>query len=144
MNLHWNRARRARGLPMPPPPTPKRPLGPPVLFAIDDHSIRMRSDAEAAYGSWEAFLDRVAKVGLGMPEYPSSGVRSSSILSEVARLVPYAERVDLYRDLCRRMQALRDERHAEVLHRIREARNAAAAQVARPPSILARLFGKAA
>ncbi|CAO4164949.1 MULTISPECIES: hypothetical protein [Methylobacteriaceae] len=144
MRLHWNRVRRARGLPMPLPPTPKRPLGPPVLFAIDGHPIRMRSDAVAAYGSWEAFLDRVVKVGLGMLEDPYNIGQPHAFWFDVASLAPEAERTSLRMGLHRRMWALRDERRSEGLRRMREARNAALAQVARPPSILARLLGKAA
>ncbi|SFU94224.1 MULTISPECIES: hypothetical protein [unclassified Methylobacterium] len=147
MRLHWNRVRRARGLTMPLPPTPKRPLGPPVLFTIDGHRIRMRSDAEAAYGSWEAFLVRVAEVGLRVIE-DCTDLRSPYLFfAEVARIVPIAERTDLYRDHQRRVQALRDvrdERRAEGFRRMAEARTAVAPQVARPSSILARLFRRAA
>ena len=148
MRLHWNRVRRARGLPMPLPPTPrKRPLGPPVLLTIDDHAIRMRSDAEAAYGSWEAFLDRIAEVGLRVVEDCTDLRSPIMFFFEVTRIVPEAERADLQRDLRHRVRALhavRDQRREEGLRRMGEARTAIAPQVARPPSILARLFGKAA
>ncbi|MGW9821900.1 hypothetical protein ACUXK4_004489 [Methylorubrum extorquens] len=145
MRLHWNRVRRARGLTMPLPPTPrKRPLGPPVLLAIDGHCIRMRSDAEAAYGSWDAFLDRLAEVTLRVIEDCTDARSSILFFAEVARIVPDAERADLHRDLRDRVQALRDERRAEGLRRMKKARNAVAPRVTRPPSILSRLFRRAA
>ncbi|ACB27255.1 hypothetical protein [Methylobacterium radiotolerans] len=140
MRLHWNRVRRARGMPMPLPPEPKRPLGPPVVFAIDGHPIRMRSEAEAAYGSWEAFLDRAVKVGLRMLDDPYNIGQPHAFWFDVAKLAPEAERTSLRLDLNRRMWALRKARHAEM----EVAGTSIAPQVARPPSILARLFGKAA
>lgn len=58
--LHHVRVRRARGLPMPLPPKPKRPLGPPVLLYWGDTPIRMRSDIERAGRTWDEFLDAMA------------------------------------------------------------------------------------
>ena len=57
MSLHWLRVRRARVERPTPIPKPKRPLGPPVLFAFKEVSIRTRADIMAAWGSWEAFMD---------------------------------------------------------------------------------------
>ncbi|MCJ2040958.1 hypothetical protein MKK55_18685 [Methylobacterium sp. J-059] len=136
-------------MPLPPTP-PRRPLRPPVLFGFDGHDIRLRSDVEAIYGSWDAFLDRVAEVGRDM--LGDLGVNQNPVLffHQVIRLVPEQERRDLSRELNRRMQALTDkrrEREDEVWETKMGAYRALARhQAARKskPSILDRLFGKAA
>ncbi|MGE8128488.1 hypothetical protein ACQKQD_16055 [Methylobacterium sp. NPDC080182] len=118
-----------------------------MLFVIDGHRIRMRSEAEAAYGSWESFLARVAEVGLRVVEDCTDLQSPYLFFAEVARIVPVAERTDLYRDHLRRVQALRavrDQRRGEGFRRMAEARTAVAPQVARPPSVLSRLFRRAA
>jgi hypothetical protein len=91
---------------MPLPPKPRqRPLGPPVLFSIDGHDIRTRRDVELAFETWDAFLDRVAEVGLNMLDL-SPGVEHRLLFHAVARLVPEAERRHLTRELDHRTRAL--------------------------------------
>lgn len=132
MKLHWQRVRRARRLPSPLPPKPKRQLGPPVLFGFRDISIRTRADAIEASGSWEAFLDDMADLYVAEPF-----VFPISLLDLLERLVPPAQR----------------EAHREaMLIRIRERRRPLARDLAEfraqdtmaKPGFVARLFGRAA
>ncbi|WP_279356725.1 hypothetical protein [Methylobacterium indicum] len=134
MRLHWNRVRRARRLPAPLPPTPKRPLGPPVLFGLDGRDIRLRADVVAAYGSWEAFLDHAAQVGLDALEDRQGGAQT--FFHSVTRLVPDAERRDLYWELNQRMRGLLRRRHGERVT-VKETPT-------RDGGIMQRLFGRAA
>lgn len=108
MRLHWNRVRRARGLSMPLPPTPRRrPLSPPVLFSIDGYDIRTQRDVDLWFESWDDFLDRVAEAGLCQLQ---GGLTNDALLCfhSVARIVPEDERRDLVRELMRRMSGLCD------------------------------------
>ncbi len=132
MKLHWQRVRRARRLPVPLPPEPKRPLGPPVLFGFRDVSIRTRADAIEASGSWEAFLDDMADLYVDPP------VEMTSFFLEIIEgMVPPAER----------------EAHREaMLIRIRQRRWPLAEDLAElraketmaKPGLVARLLGRAA
>ncbi|WP_331299066.1 hypothetical protein [Methylobacterium oryzae] len=89
---------------MPLPPTPKRPLGPPALFAFRDVSIRTRADAVEASGSWDEFLDDVADL------YVEGAVRQpGDFLHLVERLVPPANLAAHREDLGRRLRARQDE-----------------------------------
>lgn len=112
MRLHYTRVRCARGLAMPLPPTPrKRPLRPPVLFNIDHREIRTRADVLEEYGTWEAFLDRVAEVGLtALEDFRAFGEPHLFFLS-VVLLVPQHERLALRSEIDGRMQALMDAQH---------------------------------
>jgi len=93
MTLHWQQTRRARGLAMPLPPTPKRPLGPPVLFNWAGVDIRTRADIEAAGHAWDEFLDSVAGI---------DDLRQFGMIFEVLQLVPDEERRALNLEIRRR------------------------------------------
>lgn len=108
MRLHWLQVRRARGLPMPLPPKPKRPLGPPVLFNWNGIDVRTRSDIEKAGYTWDEFLDSLV----------TSDPLRLVMLSSVLCLVPPDERQDLSHEIRRRRMEHR-EREAEK-HRRRE------------------------
>ncbi|GJE51479.1 hypothetical protein GOFOIKOB_4538 [Methylobacterium tardum] len=132
MKLHYLRVRRVRGLAMPLPPMPKRPIGPPVLFAFRDVSIRTRADAVEASGSWEGFLFDMADIYTGdAVDLPSN------FLQLVERLVPRAE-LQAHReemgDLIRARQGANLRHLRQVLDEARRPK----------PGLVARLFGRAA
>ncbi|MCJ2015536.1 hypothetical protein [Methylobacterium sp. J-076] len=96
MRLHYTRVRRARGLAMPVPPTPrKRPLRSPVLFGFMGIPVRTRADVLRGWGTWDAFLDDVFRIWvpdpMGMPH----------MRHHIEQLFPPAEmdahREDMYR-----------------------------------------------
>ncbi len=109
--LHWQQVRRARGLTMPLPPKPRRPLAPPVLFGIDGHDIRTRADAVAAFGTWDAFLDRAAEVGVDLLDDLRSVGSEVTFFHAVTRLVPDAERLGVHREIRARMRVTCQRRY---------------------------------
>lgn len=108
MRLHWLQVRRARGLPMPLPPKPKRPLGPPVLFNWNGIDVCTRADIERGGYTWDEFLD----------SYVTSDPLRLVMLFQILQLVPPDERQDLNHEIRRRRMEHR-EREAEE-HRMRE------------------------
>lgn len=115
-------------MPLPPTP-PRRPLGPPVLFAFRDVSIRTRTDAIEASGSWDGFLDDMADVFVD--EAPLG------LHDLIERLVPPSERHAVRYDFARRVRSRQDS-NLEVL------KQALDYGLMSKPSLLDRLFGKAA
>lgn len=133
MRMHWHQVRRARGLPMPLPPTPKRPIGPPLLFDFRCVAIRTRADAIEASGSWEEFLDDMADRYIGSldgAEFPMD------LLQLVERLVPRAE-LQAHR---KAMRARCEERRAQA-HAVEEAFRVEVEEKGTGGIILDRLFG---
>lgn len=108
MRLQWLQVRRARQLPMPLPPKPKRPLGPPVLLHWNGVDIRTRADIEAAGHTWDEFHDSYA--ANDDPMYVG-------LLFQILQLVLDGERHALNREIRRRRLDYR-ERKAEE-HRMR-------------------------
>lgn len=132
MRLHYTQVRRARGLSMPLPPTPKRPLEPPVLFSWEGVDICVRADVDRTGRTWNEFLDDMADLYVGdVVQLPSH------FLDLIERLVPPAE-----------MQAHRDaigericERQEANLAQLREVLDGARNP---KPGLIARLFRRAA
>ena len=134
MKLHYTMVRRARGLSMPLPPTPKRPIGPPVLFGFRDIPIRRRADAIEAWGSWEGFLDDIAFTIVSDPEW-----LPHSVLGLIERMVPPAE-LQAHREAMKaRIEKERHDRAAAD-----EAFHAEVAEKGVGGIILDRLFRRAA
>lgn len=134
MKLHHLRVRRSRRLPMPLPPTPKRPLGPPVLFAFRDVSIRTRADAIEASGSWDEFLDDMADLFV---EGLDTCFMPSELTDQIERLVPQAD-MQAHREA---MRARIRERQETNLSHLREVLDDAR----KPrPGLIARLIRRAA
>ncbi|GJD42248.1 hypothetical protein AFCDBAGC_0083 [Methylobacterium cerastii] len=133
--LHHHQVRRARRLPVPLPPKPKRPLGPPVVCWFRGVSIRVRADVEKAGVTWDEFLDELA----GEERLPP--------LHLVTTLVPGHERHALAKEIVRRRRAIQKARRegavqaSETLQAFWDAR---AAERGAPLSILERLFGRPA
>ncbi|MFE1597438.1 hypothetical protein [Methylobacterium sp. ID0610] len=111
--LHHVRVRRARGLPMPLPPKPKRPLGPPALFTWKGVPIRVRADIERAGWTWDGFLDEL----VAFRAHPSTFGEGWFALTRVERLVPPAD-LDAHReDVWRRIA---EHRVATAMAALRE------------------------
>lgn len=108
MTLHWQQVRRARELPMPLPPKPKRPLGPPVLFGWQGIAVRTRADIEAAGHTWDEFLDSVAA---------DDDLRQLSMVMQILYVVPESERRDLHLEIQRRRMDFMERRAAADLDR---------------------------
>ncbi|KQP50365.1 hypothetical protein [Methylobacterium sp. Leaf106] len=98
MTLHWQQVRRARGLAMPLPPKPKRPLGPPVLYYWGDVAVRTRADIEASGQTWDEFLDAYAADVADN----AIDIRRFEMNLDVLKLVPDEERRALNLDIRRR------------------------------------------
>ena len=133
--LHHQQVRRARRLPAPLPPTPKRPVGPPVVCTFRDVSIRVRADVEKAGVTWDEFLDELA----GEDRLPP--------LYLVTTLVPGHERADLAEEIKRRRRRIRKaqrEAAVQASETLQAYWDALAAARGSPISILERLFGRAA
>lgn len=113
--LHYDRVRRARGLPVPLPSTPKaRPLGPPVLWVWRGTAIRFRSDVEQA-GTWDEFFGELAESDGYNTGHARWGKRGHDA---IMALTPNRERPSVSADFERRVFSVR-ERQAEK--NIREA-----------------------
>ncbi|ACK82810.1 hypothetical protein [Methylorubrum extorquens] len=110
MRLHWLQGRRARRLPMPLPPKPKRPLGPPVLFNWNGVDVRTRADIEAAGHTWDEFLD----------SYAANDDLRLVMLVHILQLVPPGERQDLHHEIRRRRRDYRDSMMARNFARQEE------------------------
>lgn len=107
MTLHWQQTRRARGLAMPLPPTPKRPLGPPALFNWCGVDIRTRADIEAAGYTWDEFLD----------SYAAEDDLRLVMFVDVLQLVPPGERQELQHEIRRRRRNHQERMMAKGLVR---------------------------
>lgn len=133
--LHHLQVRRARRLPVPLPPKPKRPLGPPVACGFRGVSIRVRADVEKAGVSWDEFLDELA------------GVDRLPPLHLVTTLVPGHERSELAEEIKRRRRRIRKARSdaaEKVAALVRAKWDADVAAKGMPATIFDRIFGRSA
>ncbi|TXM65386.1 hypothetical protein FV226_25135 [Methylobacterium sp. WL12] len=131
--LHHLQVRRARRLPVPLPPKPKRPLGPPVVCIFRDVSIRVRADVEKAGVTWDEFLDELA------------GEERMPPLHLVTTLVPGHERHELAKEIIRRRRAIQKARRAAdalALDERKASWEATLAEYRGPATFLDRLFGR--
>lgn len=135
MRLHYTQVRRSRRLAMPLPPTPKRPLGPPVLFCWEGVDICVRADVDRTRRTWNEFLDDLVAFRLD----PDSIAEGLHALHAIERLVPPADLQDHRDDVRRRV---RERRAAMVAER--RAFQGEVAEKGIGGLILDRLFGKAA
>lgn len=135
--LHALQVRRARGLPMPLPPVPKRPLGPPVLFTWKDVPIHVRADIERAGWTWDGFLDELVVFRLYDP------VQGFASLRLLERLVPPEDLQAHREDVRRRVRAAR-EASKKAYAEIKAAWDAKVAEKGHVGAVLDRLFGRPA
>ncbi len=148
--LHSLQVRRGRGLPMPLPPVPKRPLGPPVILYWGDTPIRMRSDIERAGRTWEEFLDAMAEDevdALSLPQFSRSMIGRGG--DAVRKLTPAHERAAVMDDFWTRVRVAMEREQKLGLGGSKDSRDAAlkAAQDVQAKvtgSLISRLFGRAA
>lgn len=141
--LHHARVRRARGLPMPLPPKPKRPLGPPVLLYWGDTPIRMRSDIERAGRTWDEFLDAMAAEeahSLSLQRFDHA--RQGRGFDAVRKLTPEHERAAVMQDFFRRVRVAMDREGENERRKWESLAGVERARIAGPPSFLSRLFGR--
>ena len=132
--LHHLQVRRARRLPVPLPPKPKRPIGPPVICTFRDVSIRVRADIEKTGATWDEFLDAIA------------GYERMPPLHLVTTLVPGHDRPELAEEIKRRRRRIRKARSDAAMKALDEIKADWEARCEKWPvagTILERLFGRA-
>lgn len=133
--LHHLQVRRARRLPVPLPPKPKRPERPPVVCGFRGVSIWVRADVEKASVTWDEFLDELA------------GVDRLPPLHLVTTLVPGHERPALAEEIKRRRRRIRKARSdvaAKVLAEITARWDADVAAKGVQATIFDRIFRRSA